>query len=334
MQEAALELLRTETASWFSQVPEPPMYRRLNDPARKRSEELLPQGQTLLTRAREVSRADAARATVAPIIAALEAHLASLSHTVEGRLEEAEREWSRAVELELAIGRESRLWTRSDEEVRPVFDSKTRVSRYDPGAEPTITVKLVCPNRACQNQERFRCSPRYSTHKFVCPRCRKPFVGYFGELRAKEVERRPGGARYLFKIEELNGTPAQVEFEDRTGAEFIVARRDLLAFLYDKDRDLKAVLNLSSGRLLWLRRRGPCFIVSAAYGEDAEQLEAFRAFRDRVLLPNLLGRAAVRTYYVVGPFLAGAVRSSPAARAQLRRTLDGMHRWLVMKGYR
>lgn len=329
-----LERLRTEAAGWFAQIPEPPMYRRLDDPARKRSEALLSPGQELLTRALAMSRHESARDTVTPIIDALEAHLATLCHTVEGRLEEAEREWQRAVELERDIGRENRLWIRSDEEVKPVFDKQTRASRYDPSAEPTLTVKLVCPNRACQHQERFRCSTRYSTHKFECPKCRRPFVGYFGEMRAMEVVRRPGGARYLFKIEELNGTPAQVEFEERTGAEFIVARRDLLAFLYDKDRDLKAVLNLSSGRLLWLRRSGPCFIVSAAYGEEAEELEAFRAFRDRALLPYPLGRAAVRAYYAGGPLLARAVRSSPSARAQVRRTLDWVHRWLVTKGYR
>ncbi len=333
-EEAVLERLRTEAAAWFDQVPEPPMYRRSDDPARKRSEALIPAGQELLARALAVSRHDQTRGAVTPMIEALEAHLATLCHTAEGRLEEAEREWYRALQLERSIGRENRLWARSDEGARPVFDKQTRTSRYDPGAEPTITVKLVCPNRACQHQERYRCSPRYSTHKFVCPRCQRPFVGYFGEMRSMEVARRPRGAHYVFKIEELAGALGQVEFEERTGAEFNVARRDLLAFLYDKDRDLKAVLNLSSGRLLWLRRGGACFIATAVYGEDAEELEVFRAFRDRVLLPYPLGRTAVRAYYAVGPFLAGAVRSSPSARAQVRWTLDRMHRWLETKGYR
>jgi hypothetical protein len=158
-------------------------------------------------------------------------------------------------------------------------------------------------------------------------------VGYFGEVRAAEVVRKEGGVSYLVKLEELGGAPAQVQFQDHTGAEFGLARRDLLALLHDPDRDLKAVLNLSSGRLLWLRRAGGCFIATAAYGEGAPELDAFRSFRDKALMRHSLGRAAVSAYYVAGPTLAAVVRSSPLARRQVRRTLDRVHRWLVTNGY-
>lgn len=330
---AALERLRTECAAWFDKVPEPPLYRRLDDPARKTAEGLIPEGEELLARALATARHERTRPVTEPIIAALEAHLEVLCHTAEGRLEKAERAWHRALTLERQVGRQNRLWVRSDEAPRPVFDKQTRASRYDPGPEPTITVKLACPQRSCGAQERFKFSPRYSTHRFVCPRCKKSFLGYFGEVRAVERVRKPGLVHYVFKVEELGGALSQVEFEEGSGAEFPVARRDLMAFLYDEDRDLKAVLNLSSGRLLWVSRGGGCFVVTAVYGPMAEELRAFRAFRDRTLMESRVGRVAVSAYYAVGPAAAEVVRRRPWLRRVVRKMLGRVHQSLSRRGY-
>jgi hypothetical protein len=331
-EEPALEGLRVECAAWFDRVPEPPLYPRLEDPSRKTADGLIPEGQELLSKCLALSRHDGARNALAPLVAVMEAHLATLCHIAEGRLERAEREWHRAMELERGLSRQKRLWVRNDEDPRRVFDRVTRESRYDPGPEPSMTVKLVCPRRSCAAQERFRMSPRYATHRFECPRCKKPFIGHFGEVRTVEVTRQSGHARYLFRILELSGALSQVQFDERTGAQFPVGRRDLLAFLYNEQKELSAVLNLSNGKLLWVGGGGACFLATAAFGEEAPELEVFRAFRDRTLLPTRSGRVLVRLYYAVGPALAGAVIRSPALRGFVRARLVTVHARLARTG--
>jgi hypothetical protein len=103
-----------------------------------------------------------------------------------------------------------------------------------------------------------------------------------------------------------------------------VARRDLLAFLYNRDQELKAVLNLTSSRVLWTSPPGGCFLATAVYGEGASELDDFRAFRDGVLLPSPSGRALVRAYYSLGPPLARAVRASPLATRATRGALEAL----------
>ena len=130
----------------------------------------------------------------------------------------------------------------------------------------------------------------------------------------------------------MDGALAAVEFEEKGGAELPVSRRDLLAFLYDTERQLQAVLNLSTSRVLLLQRGGACFLATAAFGEDAPELVAFRALRDEVLLQSRVGRLTVRGYYKVGPWAAKAVSHSPRLRRAVRRALLPVHGWLVRRG--
>jgi len=332
--DAAIERLRSECVVFFDQVPEPPIYRRADDPLRKVAQGLVPGGQELLARCLALARDAEVATAVATLTAATKAHLEALCHIADGSIEAAEEAFRRAAELSRLATSGRRLWARTDEAPPPVFDAKTGASRYDPRPDPMVKVRLACPADSCRQVADYAFSPRHATHRFVCSACKAPFLVHFGEVRSVEVADRANGHKsYLFRIEELAGGLSRVEFDDASGGEFSVARRDLVAFLYSEGKELKGVLDLSSSRLLWIQRGGPCFVATVAFGEQAAELAAFRAFRDRVLRQSAAGSALVRGYYWAGPTLSRGLLRWPFGAALVRGALRRVHRALLKSGY-
>jgi hypothetical protein len=69
--------------------------------------------------------------------------------------------------------------------------------------------------------------------------------------------------------------------------------------------------------------RSGCFVATVTYGdEDLVEVHFLRAFRDQVLSKSKGGRAAIWTYYRVGPYLARAVQVMPPLIRLCRRILD------------
>src|SRR5688572_19147676 len=83
--DAALEKLRTECASFFDEVPEPPLYRRADDPAKKAAEQLLERASALLARGFALEREAAVAPAAKVLVAALLANGESLCHVAGGR---------------------------------------------------------------------------------------------------------------------------------------------------------------------------------------------------------------------------------------------------------
>ncbi len=327
--DTSVERLRAEVVAFFDRLPEPPIYHRVDDPLRRISAELADAGTELLARALRLQADPDLLPSVKPLADALRAHLETLCHTAAGRVDAAEDAWRRALELQREASAARRLWQRSDERPPAVYDRATDTSRYDPRPDPTVTVKLACPNPGCQKIDAFAFSPRHATHRFQCQTCKRPFVAYFGEAQELTVTKTGAYVRhYVFRIEELGGQCTKIDFDEASGAELTVARRDLLAFLYSADRELKAVLNLSSSRLLWVQRGGPCFIATVAFGEGAPELATFRAFRDEVLLRSRAGAAFVAGYYRYGPSWAAALSGRPRAKRFVRWCLARLERQL------
>ncbi len=327
--DTTVERFRAQLVAFFDVLPEPPVYHRIEDPVRKRSAELAGRGAELLAHALRLLREDGPAQSVKPLADALYAHLETLCHTSDGRIDAAETAWRRALELQRDASAARRLWARSDERLPAIYDRVTGSSRYDPRPDPTVSVKLACPHPGCQKVDAYAFSPRHATHRFECRTCRKGFLAYFGEASEVSIKAVGGAARhYVFRIEELGGQRTKIEFEDASGAELSVARRDLLAFIYNTDRDLKAVLNLASSRLLWVRRGGPCFVATVAFGEGAPELATLRAFRDDVLRRSAPGRVGVAAYYRFGPRLAAALSGHPVALRFVRWCLRRVERSL------
>jgi hypothetical protein len=330
--DTALERLRAECVAFFDRVAEPPLYHRANDPARAAAVQLLAPGKELLARCLAMEKRGPIPGIARSLSEAVQAYLAALCHVADGRITLADEAWRRAIELERTLLSVRRLWVRSDEAPSPVFERASGRSRFDPSAEPKLTVKLACP-AACQAAAEFSLSPRLATHRLVCARCGSPFLAYVAEARDIEVTSRASGRRYVFKVRELEGAQSRVEFDDPSGAEFNVARRDLLAFLYSAKRELRGVLNLSSGRLLRLEHSGPCFLATAVFGEGAPELAAFRGFRDEVLLQSEFGSRLTRIYYRAGPAWARWVARRPSAARWVKSVLGWVYRRLIESGY-
>lgn len=67
----------------------------------------------------------------------------------------------------------------------------------------------------------------------------------------------------------------------------------------------------------------PCFVATAVYQDPmAAPVVALRRYRDNVLADHVAGRAFIRIYYHVGPWLAKVVHAYPILRPPLKRFLD------------
>lgn len=309
-----LDAFQRDALAFFARVPEPPLYRRRDDPTRKQAAELLEEGETLLARSWRLG------SEVSAFTAAVELHLVALSRMAEGRVETAEPAWHEALELERKATAPLRLWSRTDEQRPAVFEPETRKSRFDPRPEAQVEARLACP--ACHKVSQVILSPRVATHHLSCSHCAQAFVAYIAELRSLEVQ--PLGRnrrRYLFRVDELSGLATRIEFDDASQGELNAARRDLLAFLYFPQTILRGVLNLNTSRVLWVTTPGRCFVATVAFGEDAPELDTLRAFRDQVLATSAPGRAFIAWYYRSGPRLADFVSTRPALKRVTRRAL-------------
>jgi hypothetical protein len=319
----AVDRLRMALTDFFHRLPEVPVYRRRDDPTRRQAAERAEEGKALLEQVTALGQAGA------PMREALQAHLEVLELLKVGRVEAAEAPWHRARALEGVAVSAHRLFWRSDENEIPVYRRETGESRFDPRPETAVKVKLACPNSSCHRVDEFGFSPRHATHAFSCPHCHARFYAYFSELLELEVKTRSKHHHsYRFRLRELHGQTARLEFEDGSEGQLAAARGDLLAFLYAPRHKLRGVLDLSSSRVLWVRPVGPCFLATAIYGEGAVELDVFRHFRDQVLMPRASGRWLVRGYYAVGPGLAGWLVRHSRVRWLTRRLLAGMHRVL------
>jgi len=77
-----------------------------------------------------------------------------------------------------------------------------------------------------------------------------------------------------------------------------------------------------------------CFIATAAYGSAlAPQVETFREFRNKVLLPNEWGRRFVQYYYEHSPKYARLIQENPILRASVRIALWPLllYAWIAIK---
>ena len=315
----SLDAFQGDVLSFFSRVPEPPLYRRRDDPTRAVAAKLAEEGEVLLARAWRIG------SPVEPFADALEAHLIAVTLMAAGRVETAEPAWHEALAKERAATAPLRLWSLTGTSPPPIYESGR--SRFDPRPEAQVEAKLACP--ACKQVSQFSLSPRVSLHRLECPRCAVPFAAYVAEVREVDVvslgrNRR----RYEFRVEELSGLATRVEFFDSADSELGASRRDLLAFLYYPESYLRGVLNLNTSRVLWVSTPGPCFVATVAFGEGAPELDTLRAFRDEVLQRHGAGRAFIRWYYREGPALAEVVKARPILRSAVRSGLRVVERAL------
>ena len=73
-----------------------------------------------------------------------------------------------------------------------------------------------------------------------------------------------------------------------------------------------------------------CFIATAAYGTStAAEIDVLRAFRDEVLLENILGSQLVNLYYEVSPPVADFISEHEGLRTLVRELLVDPVAWLV-----
>ena len=327
---AGLEAMRAEAGQLFESLPEPPAYRKANDPARQRASELAPRATELLSRLYVALGAVPGDGRLPGLVAAVEAHVRALAAMSSGDITQgdnlAHEAWEAA---RAATSSGSFFQVDRPTAAAKVWDRETASSRYDPRPEPMLTVQLFCANEDCRKPSPYSVAPRYATHRFTCTICHRPFTGHFAEVLHLEARSTGRAMHYTLRVEQVGGGETTLEFDDVSGGELAAAPRDLVVLLYSGTGSLAAVENLTTGNVLWVLPKGPCFLATASYGEGAPELDDFRAFRDRTLMPSPLGRALGSAYYRVGPHLAAPVARRPLLRRSMRAALEVVRRGIA-----
>ena len=76
-----------------------------------------------------------------------------------------------------------------------------------------------------------------------------------------------------------------------------------------------------------------CFVATATFGTPwAPEVVALRGWRDGVLRRSVGGRAFIRVYYVVGPWLAALVRRCPPLKRVSAALLGRFSRAVSRRG--
>ena len=74
---------------------------------------------------------------------------------------------------------------------------------------------------------------------------------------------------------------------------------------------------------------GSCYIATAVYGDyNAPEVLILRSFRDKKLMPTLLGRLFVKIYYALSPSLADKLKHWTNVNAVIKKCLDKFTNYL------
>jgi hypothetical protein len=60
------------------------------------------------------------------------------------------------------------------------------------------------------------------------------------------------------------------------------------------------------------------------YGEDSQQVQLLRNFRDRILRKTPEGQQLIKLYYAWSPILLKAIDEDGGIRAEITETIDGI----------
>ncbi len=317
------EAFRVEAGRFFSKMLPPPLYRRRDEPQRALAVKWTVDAEALLVRAYRLAPA----AELKDFTEALELYTEVACLVADGRVEAAERPWSLARELAQKATAPTRLWLKPNLTLPKVFDKRSLSSRFDPRSAESAQVKLTCPQ--CRKLSTFFVPHQQSRHLLSCPSCKVLFSAFLAEVMAIEAGTVAKKKQYRFALRDLGGLQSQLVVDDAGDSLLPVERNDLVAFLFLPESSMRAVLNLTSSRVLWLSQGGACFLATVVFGEGAFELETFRHFRDRHLLTRWSGRQFVKAYYCHGPALARVVEGRAPLKRATALALTAVHRLLL-----
>lgn len=331
----ALDEFRLRCAELFDALPEPPVYKRADEPTRQRFTDLVPRVKALIG---EGTKFEKVTAESSKEVVALKGVLLAMEETIDfaarDQFELAEEAWLKFCRLRAAALSFRKIWQGRDEvPASPVFDRETGSSRFDAVSVSAPAVQLVCPHRACRKTSIYDAALGVGRRELRCAHCAKAFVAYIAEVREVKVDSKSRGqTHYHLKLGESSGVVTKVQFADATSSVLRISRGDNLALIYVDRNQLRAGLNLNTGRVLWLTRGGPCFVATAVFGPEAPELAVFRAFRDNCLERRDYGRRLIQIYYFIGPALVRLIRAF-RLKAPARRCLLWIQAALVRRGF-
>ena len=266
----SLDALRLEAKTLFDRLPEPPSFPRQGDKAPEQASALIPPAVQLLARLMAISpdaltsrnnavetafhfsalseekRGDLSQ-TISRLVLATEAFLRALSAIANGDIVEGDFAADEVQTLARKALREGeRFRFLGSPEPRPVYDSLTDTSRFDPDDSQKITFQVCCP--ACGRLGQFTVSSLVASHALTCQSCKSSLYAVIGYAAALHATDHGIKVHYSLSLDLLGEPRRFMEFDDKERKSLISASpNDLVAFVYGNTRALMAFENLTTG---------------------------------------------------------------------------------------
>ena len=121
----------------------------------------------------------------------------------------------------------------------------------------------------------------------------------------------------------INAAYAYQKMDDDQGGRFTTRRYTI-----------NEEINTGSGKRKIEVKSGPqCFIATACFGRDSEEVYLLKRWRDQSLRKSYIGRRFIGWYYGVGPTLSQYLKRHPIVRTTVKASLRGVVGVLKLLGF-
>ncbi len=162
-------------------------------------------------------------------------------------------------------------------------------------------INVVCPK--CETQFPINYENDQNVISHTCPKCNTVSESQFVQIRSKRSRgsKKDNKREFTVRVYLPEGGEKLIEFANANYDDIELRSKDYALFTY-LNGQLKIILNYKINRYTVISKPG-CYIATYVFGNQSEEVEFLRDYRDFVLLKTQATKLLVKFYYFISPQL-------------------------------